>query len=92
MVRSQPIPRGGRAAQAPGDLAQHRVAGGMPIAAIDPFEMIEVDQQYREGPGLAYCQRGIVVGVVEKGVPAEQAGERIIAGQAAHFLLFPVQA
>ena len=41
---------------------------------------------------LALGQRNVVVGIVEKSVTTGQAGQRIVTGKAAHFLLYMVYA
>ena len=64
----------------------------MPKTIIDLLEMIEIDDRHRKRDPFTFCQGNVVIRGIEKGVPTEQAGQRVVAGQTAHFLFFTVDA
>ena len=59
----------------------------MAVLVVDRLEVIEVDEQCRKYAAIAPCKRDVGVGAVEKSVAAEQAGQGVETGEAAHLFL-----
>ena len=63
-----------------GDVAQKTVAGGVPEAVVDQFEVVEVEQQHRDRRSRAEAQLHRVVQPVGEQRPVGEPGEWIVQG------------
>ena len=61
-------------------LAQDRVAGGVAVRVVDLLEVVDVEQQAREGAVVAVRQRDRLAGAGVELAPVEEAGEPVAGG------------
>jgi hypothetical protein len=66
--------------QAPPDLPEHLVAGGVPEAVIDVLEVVHVQEQDRHGQAVAPAADERMFDAVAEERPVGQAGERVVEG------------
>ena len=88
LIAAQPgheRPRGDRPEQTAGDLAQHLVAGVVPVRVVDVFEVVKVEQGQDDRCPRGSGQGGVQL-VVQRGAVAE-AGQRVTAGSGAGLTL-----
>ncbi len=74
-------------AQAPGHLAQQRVADRMAEGVVHVLEIVEIETEHREWVCAAPARRESQVEAVEEGPPVGEAGERVLLRQLGYLLV-----
>jgi hypothetical protein len=76
------VPDGG--AQTRSDLPEHGVTGRVPVSVVDRLEIIEVEEEHRDGQVVSPRSRHRQLEVLFEHRPVGKAGERVVVGHVLH--------